>query len=725
MCGYTQEEVLGFNCRFLQGEKTDKSEVKRMSAAIKAGKPISLRLLNYRKDGSTFWNFLTIVPVKQDDGTVVKFIGVQVDVTQSTEGCVTAFADANDLPLLVRYDARIKAKGADNVQGNCQEVAALEGVSKPKIDTGSGSGKGSGSSDAGAALPPVPGHRSGLDLGTTLERIQRNFVVSDPSLPDNPIVFASDDFLQLTGYSREEVLGRNCRFLQGPDTDARAVQEIRSAINNQSECTVRLLNYRKDGSKFWNMFTLAPVFDHNGATRFFVGIQGNVNDDTKEVPDADADAIFDQSKMVNQEVSGAVNKISRGQSTFQGFEINDAIKPKPHKRRDQGWTQILSVSSENEPLTKDHFKIIKTLGKGDVGTVHLVSLDGSQGGKGPAGKCLFALKSLKKEEMQKRNKLGRVKTEKTILESLDHPFLPTLYAKFQTESNLYFLMDYQGNGDLYQLLVSQPKCRFTETQMRFYASEMLLALQYMHLLGFVHRDLKPENVLLSESGHLVLSDFDLSYNADTSPRIHNASGPPPCPTKMRSQTSLASPSKSGTRASSFACGCSETTEVKQVRQRSSSYSGGGESQFTLSAEPVGRTNSFVGTKEYLAPEIISGVGHGAPVDWWSFGIFMYELCTGTTPFKAKTREATFHRVLNDPVSFPNEPRLSLHLKDLISKLLTKDPDLRLGTKHGAEELLQHPFFAPVDFALLRQTTPPFSGNIKAQKSASGKIFSGY
>lgn len=67
----------------------------------------------------------------------------QVDVTQSTEGCVTAFADANDLPLLVRYDARIKAKGADNVQGICQEVAALEGVSMPKI--GSGSGKGSGS----------------------------------------------------------------------------------------------------------------------------------------------------------------------------------------------------------------------------------------------------------------------------------------------------------------------------------------------------------------------------------------------------------------------------------------------------------------------------------------------------------------------------------------------------------------------------------------------------
>jgi PAS domain-containing protein len=70
-------------------------------------------------------------------------------------------------------------------------------------------------------LPPVPSNRSGLDLGTTLERIQQNFVISDPSLPDTPIVFASDDFLALTGYTREEVLGCNCRFLQGPQVTCR------------------------------------------------------------------------------------------------------------------------------------------------------------------------------------------------------------------------------------------------------------------------------------------------------------------------------------------------------------------------------------------------------------------------------------------------------------------------------------------------------------------------
>jgi hypothetical protein len=79
--------------------------------------------------------------------------------------------------------------------------------------------------------PPVPRSRAGLDLATTLERIQQNFVISDPSLPDCPIVFASESFLELTEYSREEILGRNCRFLQGPGTDPRAVAEIRDAIN--------------------------------------------------------------------------------------------------------------------------------------------------------------------------------------------------------------------------------------------------------------------------------------------------------------------------------------------------------------------------------------------------------------------------------------------------------------------------------------------------------------
>lgn len=125
----------------------------------------------------------------------------------------------------------------------------------------------------GSAAGPKAFPRVALDLATTVERIQQNFVISDPSLPDCPIVFASDAFLELTEYPREEVLGRNCRFLQGPGTDQATIQTIRDAIKAGAETTVRILNYTRSGRPFWNMFTIAPMLDHDGTTRFFVGVQ--------------------------------------------------------------------------------------------------------------------------------------------------------------------------------------------------------------------------------------------------------------------------------------------------------------------------------------------------------------------------------------------------------------------------------------------------------------------
>ena len=78
-------------------------------------------------------------------------------------------------------------------------------------------------------------------------------------------------------YKREEILGRNCRFLQGPGTDRRAVKEIRQTIDAGQECTVRLINYTKSGQPFWNMFSLAPVYGNDGKVRYFVGVQLDVS----------------------------------------------------------------------------------------------------------------------------------------------------------------------------------------------------------------------------------------------------------------------------------------------------------------------------------------------------------------------------------------------------------------------------------------------------------------
>ncbi|MDY7016172.1 MAG: PAS domain-containing protein, partial [Cyanobacteriota bacterium] len=102
--------------------------------------------------------------------------------------------------------------------------------------------------------------------------------IADVRQPDHPIIYCNPAFEQITGYRREEVLGRNCRFLQGPDTDRAAVEQIRAALRSQRECQVTLKNYRKDGTPFWNEFILSPVRDEWGELAYYIGIQTDVTD---------------------------------------------------------------------------------------------------------------------------------------------------------------------------------------------------------------------------------------------------------------------------------------------------------------------------------------------------------------------------------------------------------------------------------------------------------------
>ncbi|KAH8097162.1 hypothetical protein JL720_43 [Aureococcus anophagefferens] len=107
---------------------------------------------------------------------------------------------------------------------------------------------------------------------------QQNFAVSDPSLPDNPIVYASGGFLQLTGYAMSQVIGRNCRFLQGPGTDPKAVDRIRRGVAEGVDTSVCLLNYKADGTPFWNQFFVASLRDADGSIVNYVGVQCEVNE---------------------------------------------------------------------------------------------------------------------------------------------------------------------------------------------------------------------------------------------------------------------------------------------------------------------------------------------------------------------------------------------------------------------------------------------------------------
>jgi serine/threonine protein kinase len=132
-----------------------------------------------------------------------------------------------------------------------------------------------------------------------------------------------------------------------------------------------------------------------------------------------------------------------------------------------------------------------------------------------------------------------------------------------------------------------------------------------------------------------------------------------------------------------------------------------EESYTLVAQPCGRANSFVGTEEYLAPEIINAGGHCGGVDWWSFGILLHELVYGTTPFRGTRRDETFDNILKAPLQLPAKPSVSEACQDLMSKLLVKDPAKRLGSMSGAEEIKAHPWFEGINWALLRNETPPY------------------
>lgn len=118
----------------------------------------------------------------------------------------------------------------------------------------------------------------GDPFAAAIRATRMSMIITDPRKPDNPIVFANDSFLRLTGYTRKEVIGRNCRFLQGPGTDANAIAEVRAAVAGGSDISIDLLNYRKDGSTFWNALYLSPVSNDKGELLFFFASQLDVSD---------------------------------------------------------------------------------------------------------------------------------------------------------------------------------------------------------------------------------------------------------------------------------------------------------------------------------------------------------------------------------------------------------------------------------------------------------------
>lgn len=150
-----------------------------------------------------------------------------------------------------------------------------------------------------------------------------SIVVTDPRLPDNPIVYHNPAFERISGYRPDEIDGHNCRFLQGPDTNPAAVEEIRSAIQEERPCHVTLLNYRKDGTSFWNDLAISPVRDLNGRLTHFVGVQNDVT--LRQEAERERDALLAQQQRIAETLQRAL--LLTPPDTLHGIEISTQYLP--------------------------------------------------------------------------------------------------------------------------------------------------------------------------------------------------------------------------------------------------------------------------------------------------------------------------------------------------------------------------------------------------------------
>ncbi|KAI9105007.1 serine/threonine protein kinase 15, partial [Phlyctochytrium arcticum] len=314
------------------------------------------------------------------------------------------------------------------------------------------------------------------------------------------------------------------------------------------------------------------------------------------------------------------------------------------------------------PSIRD-FEIMKPISRGAFGKVYLARKRTTQD--------LYAIKILKKQDMIKKNMVSHVLAERNVLALSNNPFVVKLYYAFQSREYLYLVMEYLIGGDLSSLLAMFGT--FGESMSRMYAAEVVLALAYLHANGIRHRDLKPDNILINEQGHIKLT-------------VRISQGMP-----IRRSMEL------GTGGSSTSSSLALVSPGAEKRKK------------TRKERPQNSSKTLLGTPDYLAPELLLGLGHGPEVDWWALGICLYEWMVGFPPFTDEHPEAIFRNILDGGkrlIDWPDDEEISSEARDLIQRLLNPDPKHRLQ----ADSVKTHPFFSEVDWSKVREQPAPFIPN---------------
>ncbi|WFD41445.1 serine/threonine-protein kinase dbf2 [Malassezia psittaci] len=324
------------------------------------------------------------------------------------------------------------------------------------------------------------------------------------------------------------------------------------------------------------------------------------------------------------------------------------------------------------------FHIVTQVGQGGYGEVFLAR-------KRDTGE-LCALKRLRKRVLIKMDEVRHVLTERDILTATRSPWLVRLLYAFQDEQHVYLAMEYVPGGDFRTLLNNSGVLR--EEHARFYISEMFVAVNELHKLGYIHRDLKPENFLIDAQGHIKLTDFGLAAGALNPGRIESLK-------KRLDQVK-------------------DTDMVYRTpAERGSLYQ-------AMREHNVRYADSVVGSPDYMAPEVLRGREYGTSVDYWSLGCILYEFLCGFPPFSGAHPDETWanlknwSKALQRPV-YEKPEDLQFNLTntawDIIVRLINTP-------EHRYNSLMQvqaHPFFRSVDLTKMREMHAPFIPQLESDQ----------
>ena len=407
--------------------------------------------------------------------------------------------------------------------------------------------------------------------------------------------------------------------------------------------------------------------------------------------------------------NGNDNKLKKRTKKFNSFDAGYLLLP------------LLS----KEEYKKEDFEVLSLSGKGAYGTVLQVKLksdnekNNSNKRKGSYNNIknkikeqFYAIKVMDIESMKAVNKLYQIFLESQILSELNSPFIVKIHGSFLSKGKVYLILDYLSKGNFATFL--RMNFPLKEDTIRFYSAEIVLFLEYLQSQKIVHRDLKPENIMLNDNFHLKMIDFatarKIGYYYDKKEM------------KFKEDNYDIESNDDDIKGRKILVNPDDDDDDEDEEEEDEEENGNNINYRRKFRRMPQRNKTFVGTAEYVSPEVIEDQPAGFGADLWAFGVILYQMFCGKTPFKGGNNYATFKNIEKLQISFPQNVAISENAKDLIKKILVKDPSKRLGagepnTDLDLEHLKKHPFFKGIKWKnIINQNVP----NSKILKCKSNK-----